>query len=548
MSQVSTHGQTAALAPPIAAPDLVRRVEATRHDWRRLLWIHTVLRATLAVLIGAGVIAVADWLWVLESPTRLGAWIAGIAALVLLAPRQLAAMRDAVSQQHTAAEIENAFPDLGQRVCTTLEYADPTPATMPAWPSLVTALSRETGERTRGIDFQHVVPWRSLLRPVAALAGLVLIGLILLTASPEARIAAARLFLVPMHYTQLAVEPGDHEVKAGTDVAIRAVVSGRAVQRVELLHRQADSPQDWTTVSLVPEPQSGETAARAVTGTLEKTLRECQDNLEYCVVAGPVTSDVYRLTVLHPLALKSFRAQVEPPAYTRQKPAVIEQAIGDAGTIQGFPVVEGSRVRLQFTLDRAPQTAELRLTPAAEDSSSPPTTEILPLKLAESDPLLSWDLASVPRELEVELRAKAADAMELEPQKFRIRVQADRRPTIRFVRPDEPFEVTPSTEVPMEVASSDDFGLSQVGIVYQIGSGPKTTLQLDKSSQQPVTLATLATLYLEEHPVTFQDAVSYYAFVEDNYPGGPHRVTTDLRFIDIRPYKRSYQVLKTGGT
>ena len=100
----------------------------------------------------------------------------------------------------------------------------------------------------------------------------------------------------------------------------------------------------------------------------------------------------------------------------------------------------------------------------------------------------------------------------------------------------------------MEVASSDDFGLSRVGIVYQIGNGPKTTLHLDEVAEQPVTLATLARLYLEEHPVTFQDAVSYYSFVEDNYPGGPHRVTTDLRFIDIRPYKRSFQVLKTGGT
>ena len=47
---------------------------------------------------------------------------------------------------------------------------------------------------------------------------------------------------------------------------------------------------------------------------------------------------------------------------------------------------------------------------------------------------------------------------------------------------------------------------------------------------------------------TFREAVSYCAFVEDNYPGGPHRVTTELQFIDIRPYQRAYQVLKTGGT
>lgn len=548
MSHVSTHGQAATLAPPVAAADLVRRVEATRHDWRRMLCIHAMVRGALAVLIGAGVIALADWRWVLETPTRLGAWISGIVVFVLVAAHRRAALRSAVSPQRAAAEIENAFPDLGQRVCTTLEYADPTPATMPAWPSLVTALSRETSERTRGVDFQQVVPWRCLLRPASALAGLVFVALILLASSPEARIAAARLFLAPVHYTQLAVEPGNHEVKAGADVAIRAVVSGRPVRRVELLSRKTDSQQDWTAISLVPEAQPGEAAPAAVTGLLEKTLRDCRDDLEYRVVAGPVASDVFRLTVLHPLVLKSFHGQIEPPAYTRQKPSLVEQTIGDVGTIQDLRVIEGSRVRLQFTLDRAPQTAELRLTPTAGESPSPAATEILPLTLAESDTALNWDLASVARELEAELRAQAADGMKLEPQKFRIRVQADRKPTVRFVRPDEQLEVTPSTEVPMEVVSSDDFGLAQVGIVYQIGNGPKKTLHLDKLSQQPVTLATSATLYLEEHPVTFQDAVSYYAFVEDNYPGGPHRVTTDLRFIDIRPYKRSYQVLKTGGT
>lgn len=548
MSHVSSHGQAATLAPPVAAADLVRRVEATRHDWRRMLWIHAIVRAALAVLIGAGVIALADWLWVLEAPTRLGAWILGIVIFVLLAAHRRAALRAAVGPQYAVAEIENAFPDLGQRVCTTLEYADPTPTTMPAWPSLARALSRETNERTRGIDFQQVVPWRCLLRPAAALAGLVLVVLILLAASTEARIVVARLFLAPVHYTQLAVEPGNREVKAGADVAIRAVVSGRPVRRVELRHRKADSQQDWTAISLMPEPPPGRSRPAAVTGTLERTLQDCHDNLEYRVVAGPVASDVFRLTVLHPLALKSLRAQIDPPAYTRQQPSLVEQTIDDAGTIQDLRVIEGSRVRLRFTLDRAPQTAELRVTPTAAGSPSSTAAEILPLTLAESDTALNWSLAAVPRELAVELRAQAADGMKLEPQKFHIRVQADRKPTIRFVRPGEQREVTPSTEVPLEVASADDFGLSQVGIVYQIGSGPKETLHLDKLAQQPVTLATLAMLYLEQHPLTFQDAVSYYAFVEDNYPGGPHRVTTDLQFIDIRPYKRSYQVLKTGGT
>jgi hypothetical protein len=100
----------------------------------------------------------------------------------------------------------------------------------------------------------------------------------------------------------------------------------------------------------------------------------------------------------------------------------------------------------------------------------------------------------------------------------------------------------------MQVEAGDDFGLSKIGIVYQVGNGPKKTLRLDEAPTQPVSLATLAKLSLEEHQLSHQDSVTYYAFAEDNYPSGPHRVTTELGFIDIRPYKRAYQVLKTGGT
>ena len=41
---------------------------------------------------------------------------------------------------------------------------------------------------------------------------------------------------------------------------------------------------------------------------------------------------------------------------------------------------------------------------------------------------------------------------------------------------------------------------------------------------------------LEQFLLTQKDCVAYYAFAEDNHPDGPHRTTTDLRFIDIRPF------------
>src|SRR5262249_15886233 len=150
---------------------------------------------------------------------------------------------------------------------------------------------------------------------------------------------------------------------------------------------------------------------------------------------------------------------------------------------------------------------------------------------------LVGELAAVQRELEYEISAEAVDGMRLDAGKFRIQVQPDRKPTIRFVKPQEQIEVTPSTEVALRVEATDDFGVAKVGIVYQIGNGPKKTLHLHNDPAQPTTLTVESLLALEEHDVGFQDGVTYYAFAEDNHPTTPQRATTELQFIDIRPYR-----------
>ena len=84
----------------------------------------------------------------------------------------------------------------------------------------------------------------------------------------------------------------------------------------------------------------------------------------------------------------------------------------------------------------------------------------------------------------------------------------------------------------------------RLGIVYEVGDGPEETLHMASLAKQPVTADELATLYLEKHTLNFTDAAMYYAFVEDNYPATPHRVVSELRRIDILPYKQSYQCVE----
>ena len=522
---------TAALDRSGRSRGLIERLEATRADMHTFQHARCLLTTSLIVLLLAGLLAAADWLWILGTAVRAGGLLVlGGVAVVLLVRGPL--VRRRFGRPDAAIEVETTFPQLGQRVRTALEYTEPTPATMPATPGLVTALATDADRRTRGLDFRGLVPWRSLRLLGAALAGVLALFAMLLITDGEWRTAALRLFLVPIHYTQLNVAPGDHAVPVGGEVTIQATLTGRPVSTAALQFRKAARDDEWTSLPFMPDAEP-----RKLLGTLETTLQNCQDGFEYRVVAGPIESPIYHVTVLHPLVLEQIEATVEPPAYTRKPTTTIKEG--------NFKVITGSRLRLQLTLDRGPHAARVLIHPAGTKDKPVPDTSVA---LQIQGRVLTGEPLTVVRALEYEIAAEAADGMKLGANRFRIEVTPDRKPTIRFLKPREQIEVTPSTEVHMRIEAADDFGLSKTAIVYQVGNGPHRTIFLQQDPKQPATLRAEAVLPLEDHEVSFQDGVTYYAFTEDNHPDKPQRATTELQFIDIRPYKRVYQLLEQGGS
>src|SRR5262249_21709182 len=161
------------------------------------------------------------------------------------------------------------------------------------------------------------------------LAGVLALFAVLLIMDGEWRTAALRLFLVPIHYTQLDVAPGDRAVQVGDELKIQATLTGRPVSTAALQFRNAARDDEWTSL-----PLASDAKPTKLRGTLETTLQTCQDDLEYRVVAGPIESPIYHVTVLHPLVLKQIEPPVEPPAYTRKPATTIKEG--------NFKVIAGS--------------------------------------------------------------------------------------------------------------------------------------------------------------------------------------------------------------
>ncbi len=124
----------------------------------------------------------------------------------------------------------------------------------------------------------------------------------------------------------------------------------------------------------------------------------------------------------------------------------------------------------------------------------------------------------------------------------------DGRAKIRFVEPDEQLDVIATAEVPLVVEAADDVSLLRFGIAAQVGDGPLTTIweqQITGGTTDEMRGETI--LALEDYQLTFQDGVTYYAFADDQYFENERRTTTPLRFVDIRPFKLTFQLVESGG-
>src|SRR5262249_47554700 len=149
--------------------------------------------------------------------------------------------------------------------------------------------------------------------------------------------------------------------------------------------------------------------------------------------------------------------------------------------------------------------------------------------------------------------AKAADGMELSPNRFRLRARPDEPPQVWFDSPGDAIEVHTLAEILMRIRASDDFGLSRAGIMFEVNNEeeyPLLAKDFEQAAQElraegqlsPQTRSTLEkALPLEHFQLSQQDSVMYYAFAEDTRPGQAQRTETDLKFIDIRPFRRSYR-------
>jgi hypothetical protein len=516
---------------------------------RRVQLIQALCWGLLAVLAGWGILAAADYALELSHTVRvIGLSMVAVASAALAIGLVVASLRR-WRRGATAATIEEVFPQLGQRIRTTVQYGEMSSDEIQhegVATTLVSALEDDTVKLAQPLPLDAVIPWKSLAFAslLAAVLGVGLAGASML--DWQWSTAARRTFLAEEPYTEISVEPGSCSVREGESLLVRVAVSGRIGDHISFFTRKAESEAtnwDEQRYSLEDAEQRSDRET-----TFQIPLDRLKQAKQYRVAAGSTQTEVYRVDVLYPLKVVQIQTTVQPPEYTGIGELVIE-----GGNIAAL---EGSQAKIEIELDRVPKSGTLELSDMTVQRGVPAAEpERVPLVI-EGKKLVAK--LTITRDQTFSIVAEAEDGMVLPDNKQRIRARKDEPPHVWFESPSEALEVHTLAEILMRIRASDDFGLLRAGVVFEVNNEEEYPLlnedfaavadaaaEVEKTGKlSPKTRATLEkVLPLEHFELTQQDSIMYYAFAEDIRPNNPQRSETDLRFIDIRPFRRTYRAL-----
>ena len=527
-----------------AGSRFLRRFDDVTMRVRRIGLSKAVGLGCLIAVAGISLMVLADYWFELPREFRLAGLLTTIVCSIGLFAWSLMQTLRRWGKNQTAASIEANFPELGQSVRTAVEFGRVEESKLREQgfaPSLVSAMHQQTDRATLPLDLLSIVKTGVLILIVGLLC--FLLGSLITGSAVDSewRTALQRSIGIEVPYTTIAAGSGNFRVVEGDAALLSLDVKGRTDRPVTLFTRPAsDTTAEWSSQTLTNDDKTSTTAAA---DRYEIELAEVAEPFEYRFSAGPLNTSAFTVSVKYPVRIQNVEVTVTPPEYTRLKP---ETAVNES-----IAAVENSHAGFQVTFDRPPVSSRLLLKPASDRTIEP---REIPLTAAD-DPLSLLAEMDITTDWRFVVSALDEDDIETLSPEYNIRMRRDQPPRVWFDEPGEEVEVHTLAEINLRVRVSDDFGLKNAGIVFEVNNESEHELTATDFAELlaaaeaagqnpgPMTHGSLERLLpLEFFELTQRDSVSYYAYVEDNRPNDSQRVESDLRFIDIRPFMQRFEL------
>lgn len=509
--------EKAALRPVHTVLAAVRARLRRRHLLRAL---GIVVAATCAALV---VSFLMDWL--LELPLAVRAVHLAIAAVALfaLAAATLAPLRRNVPETDVAQAVEAIRPRLKDRLASALDFErrldDPAE---PESRELMERVVQSAAAEAQKLQPRLLVTMRRA-RPalLAGLAGVCVLGITALAAGDAFSLWVSRgLLLRDIQWprrTRMTVldfpSSGEKTITRGDDLRVVARAKGARPREV-VLHFEAlefgaegGDPRvtDIDTRTMHPlVTEDGDT------GDFALDFRAVPASFRFWVTGGDDDDrdPVYVVRAAIPPRIASIAAEITYPEHTNRPPEVFREA--------SFEVIEGSRVVL--SLRASMPLAAARMLPEGSESRD--------LPLTDDGARLRIDLGPVINDLDFKLDLTAESGQRNRPgeDRFLIRAVTDDPPDVRVLHPVTRIYRTPTSVLPVKVAVTDDFGITDVTIAVQAEGQPRlgrSLLPADGGAAAatkhdiyaPLEMSQLGTA---DNPVRAGDLLTLLLFARDN--------------------------------
>lgn len=426
-------------------------------------------------------------------------------------------LREPVAPQRIALYIEENHPELENRIISAVEFRKGDNRGSSAW--MIEQFFKESEQFTRRVSFSDLLNTDTLVKMVLITGGFfcVSLGLVALFHRawiPEFHWKQSSLKTV-MSAPDFTVEPGNARVRRGDQQVVLARPS-RTGFPAAIRWRQGDAP--WNAAAMEPSPSGG---------AFYHTFPNIQNDVEYQVQYGNRSSDVYRVTVWYPPRVESIDLTYSYPDYLGMAP----KEVPNGGAISA---VEGTRVRISAWVNKPLQSAELVMN----------TGDRLPMSQAAEQLWITEIVLTENGSYSIHLTDRNGDASEYDPT-YEIQVAPDAPPQVKIAFPRSDQGVTMLEEVPFELEVTDDHGLADYGLQYEVAGRDPVRVSLLPEPKNGASLTQARGRYdlmLEEMDVEPGDLVTWTVWAKDQKPGrDAYEELGDPYFLEIHPFKHLYE-------
>ena len=494
---------------------LLNRIRQVHRKWRfqvlfggiTLFLISSILLLLLGVLGGEffGFRPAAVW------TMRLATGIAVLAAAWYFLYRPF---RRRVSDVQVAQYIEEQYPDLEDRLVTAVEYGDQRGGS-----SIIDLLIKDALEKIHCVDFSVFVN-RKRLAGLGMLGVTAFVFMVLLLAlgpaflpygfnriyAPWSRASSS----LPM---RIGVLPGDIQILKGSDQEVTAQLVGFDAPDVRL-YVQPEAAETWNPLRMEPKPAGD---------SFHYLLIDVRSPMQYYVEARGVRSETYSIRVVDLAKVEQIDLTYHFPAYTGMSPQHVENE-GDIAALKG------TDVDLTIQFDQTIRSAHLLFDNEEKLALSPSSS----LEFSGRFRLERSGFYVVHLE---ELNGKSHEGSP----EYLVEVLEDAKPVVTIVRPMRDVRATSVEEVFSEIKAEDDMGIDRLELRFSVNGEPEQTVVLYDGRTTEKSVLRSYTFFLEEFGLVPGDLVSYYArSMDNNNVTGPGESSSDIYFIQIRPFEQKY--------